>query len=161
VIEVCIDNRNEGLAFGGDDLVAQLEAQGLRFRRVDRPSSDAICLWFTPIEGDAFRVAPPEMRRRLVVVAEGEAPTREAAEQTRKSLGVLGLIEPSAWRSWQRGLFVSWGLYGHEEIASAAGLTEVDTQGLQPKSARAALTAVLARFLTAAEAHDGVVTPPF
>jgi hypothetical protein len=152
VINLCYtDNGDAKRAFGRADFVAKLEAEGVTFRRVEEPSSAAICLWFNSLEADGLRSLRPEVLRRLVVVAEREMPPAEQAELTRTAIGLLAVVEPSAWRNWQRGLFVAWGLYGDERVAAAAGLMAFDAQGLQPANKPAPLPTMLARFLIAAQ----------
>jgi hypothetical protein len=153
MIELCYpaDEQSRLRPLGRGSFVSELEACGLMFRRVDHPAGHGIVLLFAPLEGSEIATLSPAVRARVVLVAEGNTPVSIEAEATRETAGLLGLIQPKAWLDWQRGLFVAWGLYGRSDIAMAAGLAPLDTQGLQPVGAREALPAVVARFLAAAE----------
>ena len=153
MLELCYndENRRDLRPFDRAYLVGELEASGLSFRRVAQPSGQLVCLLFAPVEGELVTNQSREVRRSIVLVAEGGSPTPDEAEQQRSTLGLLGLVEPRAYSSWRGGLFVSWGFYGDARVARAAGLAPVGTRGLQPANDHAALPSVLARFLRAAE----------
>jgi hypothetical protein len=153
MIDVCFDSEeNESLGpFNRTTLLAQLEEKGLKFQRVEQLRPSETCLMFAAVDSKTVAGLSAEERSRVVLVVEGNQPAAVAAEATRQALGFLGLVEPHAWRSWQRGLFVAWGLYGRPDVAQAAGLVPRDTQGLQPANDRESLPSVLTRFLLAAE----------
>ena len=153
MIDLCYAaEKDNGLRpFDRATFIAQLEDSGLAFRRVAQPRAGIPCLLFASVDSECVAKLPPDGRRQVVLVAEGDGPTAAEAEATRDSLGLLALVEPRAWRSWQRDLFVAWGLYGRMDIAKQAGLVPLDTQGLQPPEEREGLPATLARLLFAAE----------
>lgn len=132
-------------------LVESLGDAGLQCVVTPQPSGGHIALCFASVESDFVQRLSPATRKRVVLVAEGDAPDAAHAEETRETLGLLGLVEPRAWMSWKRGLFVAWGLYGRSDIAASAGLAWKDQIGLQPADDRDALPDVLARFLKSAE----------
>lgn len=135
-----------------DALLSSLEEHGIVYRRVDRPTLTAIVLCFAPLRGALVEEMPPEVRRRTVLVDEEGRSYASEAEGTRNSFGLLGLVEPGAWSNWKRGLFVAWGVFGRENIATRAGLSNFPGIGLQPAKERMALPDTLARFLRAAGA---------
>lgn len=154
------EERSRRRPFGRDGFVAHLEAAGLLVRRAQPPLASGIVLMFAPLEGSEVASLSMDIRTRVVLVAEGEAPAPTEAEAAREAAGLLGLIEPDAWSKWNRGLFVAWGFYGRADIATAAGLAPLDMQGLQPVEDREALPEVTARFLRAAEEDLGATTSP-
>jgi hypothetical protein len=157
MISVC-DRTTEGSRLGPFDsgtFVAELEAHGLSFRRVEDSAAQGIVLLFASAEGSEIASLSEEVRTRVVLVADGSGPSPTEAEAVRAAAGLLGLVEAGAWRKWQSGLLVAWGFYGRPDIATAAGLAPLGTQGLQQVGARAALPAVVARFLAAAERDHG------
>lgn len=113
---------------------------------------------FASLESGVIEALSPLARSLTVLFAEGDLPDASHAEETRVSLGLLGLVEPRAWSSWQRGLFVAWGVFGRVDIATMAGLVLFANTGLQPPNDREALPNTLARFLIAAEAVTQGVT---
>jgi hypothetical protein len=153
VIDVCESSQeHQGQRpFGRRDLLAELEENGITIRKVEQPTAGVTCLLFGTVESNAIRDLAPETRSSVVLIAEGEIPAVAESESARDALGLLGLVEPRAWRNWQRGLFVAWGFYGRADVATLAGLAPRDSQGLQPTDHREALPATLAKFLLAAE----------
>jgi len=139
--------------FDRTTLVSKLEERGLTFRRVEQLQPRAPCLVFAAVDSEMVTNLSADERSFIVLVAEGDTPAAGAAEATRQALGLLGLVEADAWRSWQGGLFVAWGLYGRSDVATVAGLVPLGIHGLQPLNRREPLPAVLARFLLAAERH--------
>lgn len=135
-----------------DALLSSLEEHGIVYKRVERPTLTAIVLCFAPLSGALVEEMPAELRLRTVLVDEEGRSYAPEADGIRNSFGLLGLVEPSAWSNWKRGLFVAWGLFGRESIATRAGLSNFPGVGLQPATDRLALPDALARFLRAAEA---------
>jgi hypothetical protein len=154
VIDLCYRDRksdpNDPLSF--DAFIAAVARRGLKFRRVEQATIDTVCVLFGSLEDGVVARLPAEVRNKVVVVAEGGTPAAIDAASTRDSLGLLGLVEPRAWNSLQRGLYVTWGLYGRRDVADAAGLVPSPSEGLQPLGEPEALPDLLARFLIAAEA---------
>jgi hypothetical protein len=153
LIELCLSAHPDTSRspFSREDLLAEVAAAGVLFQRVLRPSGDGICLLFGYLEDDTVGKLPIQIRRHLVLVAEGGQPAPSEAERTRQSLELLGLIEPRAIVSWRHGLFVSWGLYGRPDVAAAAQLIAVNDTGLQAQNDFASLPQVLGRYLIAAK----------
>lgn len=83
--------------FGPDGFVAKLEAAGVPVRRAELPLASGIVLMFAPLEGSEVASLSMDIRRRVVLVAEGATPAPTEAEAAREAAGLLGLIEPNAW----------------------------------------------------------------
>lgn len=154
MIQICsfrAESRSAAQFWDRDTLVSKLEARGLAFRRGEPPKSEHVVLLFAALESPEVASLPPDVRRRIVLVAEGQTPEPEEAESTREAAGLLGLVEPEAWWKWKHGPYVAWGFYGQPDIAAAAKLVPIGSQGLQPVGQCEPLPDVLARFLAAAE----------
>jgi hypothetical protein len=108
-------------------------------KRVDRPTLGCIVLCFAPLRGSLVEDMAPELRRHTILVDEEGRSYAAEAEATRDSFGLLGLVEPSAWSNWRSGLYVAWGVFGRESIATRAGLSSIPNIGLQPAKERLAL----------------------
>lgn len=152
MIDICYeDEPGETISpLGRTDLVTALEATGLTFQRVKRPLPGSLCLLFGPLNSHLLGTLQKNERGRIVLVVEDARPAATEAEATRVALGLLGMIEPTAWSKWQGGVLVAWGLYGRPDVASDAGLVSVGASGLQPADEREELPELLARFLAAA-----------
>ncbi|HTR52775.1 MAG TPA: hypothetical protein VMJ10_18805, partial [Kofleriaceae bacterium] len=151
MIDICYrDDPTEG-AFGHAAFVHQLEQAGASLQRVAAPTSTNVCVFFGSLEDDVMAKLAPDVRRRVVLVAEGATPDAASAESTRSAHELLGIVEPSAWRNWKRGLYVAWGLFGREDIATAAGLKPIDTRGLQLANDTISLPSLVARFVITAD----------
>jgi hypothetical protein len=64
--------------------------------------------------------------------------------------GFLGVISHSGWRSWANGLMGAKGIYGHEDIARAAGLDRHAVMGWLRGKRVLELPTLLAQYLRAA-----------
>ncbi|MEP6866162.1 MAG: hypothetical protein ABJE66_36415, partial [Deltaproteobacteria bacterium] len=133
------------------NLLTRLAKAGIPSVIVENPSPNTIILCFARLNGALLAAMSRTVRSNVVLVDEGRSLNATTADETRKSLGLLGLIESSAWSKWKRGMFVAWGLFGREDVALRGGLTFHTAIGLQPPSDRAELCDALTRFLVAAE----------
>ena len=127
--------------------VAKLATLGVEVRRVERPAEADITLVFAAPDAPIVTELSAKARARTILFAERSAgdPAAKRAE-----LGLLGLIDSRAWFRWCGGAYVTRGLHGRPEIASAANLV-ASAEGLVPADDSLSLPEVLARYLTAAQ----------
>lgn len=153
MIEVlCGDAEREvpGQLHDRSSMVGRLAKAGIQSKAVTKPSSGVVTLCFARRDSAIIEEMSPANRNLAVLVDEGSRLEGSKAEEARRALGLLGLVEASAWSKWKRGVLVAWGLFGRDDVAGRAGLTALGSNGLQPAKDREELSDALARFLKAA-----------
>jgi len=141
-----------GQPYNRSSMLDRLSTAGIPYRVVEKPSANSVALFFGPLNSTSLSEVAPSARGRLVVVDEGSRMDGEKAELARRTAGLLGLVESSAWRKWKAGALVAGGLFGQGDVAARAGLTAKGSIGLQPDNDVLELSDVLARFLKVAVA---------
>jgi hypothetical protein len=149
MISVWYEDKPSLSAFGPKEFVAELEALGVRVGTGDSAAEGDVRLVFANVESAAVTALSADARARTVVFDEGGARS-PGAEARRETLGLLGLVDASAWFKWRGGMLVVWGLYGRTDVANAANLVS-KPEGLQGPDTTLALPELLARYLFAAE----------
>lgn len=127
--------------------VAKLAALGVEVRRVERPTDADITLVFAAPDAAIVTELSASARARTILVADrsvGDAAAKRA------ELGLLGIVDSRAWFRWCGGAYVTRGLHGRPDIATAANLV-ASTDGLVPAGDSVSLPEVLAHYLSAAQ----------
>lgn len=162
MIEVLCEDRSldeSGPMNTRSSLIARLNAAYVYMMRVDDPTGTSVVLCFARASSELLTSMAPALRSRLVLVDEGRSLAPEVASSMWETLGLLGFVESSAWSKWQQGMFVTWGLFGREDVAARAGLAASANVGLQPADHREELSKTLARYPAAAESIQAVPSP--